>query len=339
MEMETAVILGAGFSRVAGLPLTRNLFEMGEGLPRFQSATAENSHREVFRAYQSWRQTHPDANAEQWLRELYDFRDDGLQQISQGTTWSKAIRFALARLVDLPAGKNSHYYHGICTPFCDAVHRRFWDLVEIRFGVRVVVSLNYDILVEQALHSGNTQHRSAPRCYYGGFQYVQVVRKMTDVTKKKFDLVQLGNEVVLYKLHGSVNWAWEPHSSTLKIHDDVRAVFRKDDRFGTPAIIPPIPEKRMPPEFSQIWNEARLSLLKSSRWIVCGCSLPDYDQALRSFFKGILSEKQQTVILVLSPESRTLVERWREISPEQVQVLAVPGLPEALELDWNYLGG
>lgn len=95
----------------------------------------------------------------------------------------------------------------------------------------------------------------------------------------------------------------------------------------------------MPPEFSQIWNEARLSLLKSSRWIVCGCSLPDYDQALRSFFKGILSEKQQTVILVLSPESRTLVERWREISPEQVQVLAVPGLPEALELDWNYLGG
>jgi hypothetical protein len=336
--MDTAVILGAGFSHVAGLPLTRNLFDTGGDLPRSQSAVAENNHREVFRAYKSWRQTHPDANAEQWLGELYDLKDGGPPQMSQGTTWSKAIRFALARLVDLPVGKNSHYYYGICTPHCDPVHRRFWDLAETQFGVRVVVSLNYDIMVEQALHSEDTGHRAAPRCYYGGFQYVQVVRKMTDVTKKQFDLVQLGNEIVLYKLHGSVNWAWEPHASTLKIHDDVRAVFRKDDKFGTPAIIPPIPEKAMPPGFSQIWDEARRSLLKSSRWIVCGYSLPDYDQALRRFFKGILSEQQQTVILVLAPDSSVLVERWREISPKHVQILPLPGLPGALELDWNSIG-
>ena len=205
--MDTAVILGAGFSHVAGLPLTRNLFEIEGTLPRFQSAAAENNHREVFRAYQSWRQIHPDVNAEQWLGELYDLKDGGLKQMSQGTTWSKAIRFALARLIDLPDGSNSHYYYGICTPHCDPVHRHFWELVENHFGVRVVVSLNYDILVEQALHSEDTGHRAAPRCYYGGFQHVQVVRKMTDVTKKNFELVRLGNEIVIYKLHGSVNWA------------------------------------------------------------------------------------------------------------------------------------
>jgi hypothetical protein len=32
---------------------------------------------------------------------------------------------------------------------------------------------------------------------------------MTDVTKKRDELVRLGNEMALYKLHGSVNWAWE----------------------------------------------------------------------------------------------------------------------------------
>ena len=152
---------------------------------------------------------------------------------------------------------------------------------------------------------------------------------MTDVTKQRGELVQLGNEIALYKLHGSVNWAWEPHAPTLKIHDDARAVFRKDDKFRTPAIIPPIPEKEMPSEFSQIWAEARRSLLKCSRWIVCGYGLPDYDQALRLFFKDILSAQQQALILLLAPDSAVLAERWREISPKHVQVLPLPGLLEA----------
>ena len=337
--MDTAVILGAGFSHAAGLPLTRHLFDLEDGLPRYQSDAAKNNYQTIVRAYQNWRQIHLDAHAEQWLHELYDSKDDGLQQMSQGTTWSNAIRFALARLIDLPTGSNAHYYYGICTPRCDPVHRRFWDLVQDRFGVRVVVSLNYDILVEQALHSKDTGHRAAPRCYYGGFQHVQVVRKMLDVTKKKSELVQLGNEITLYKLHGSVNWAWERHTPTLKIHDDVRAVFRSDDKIGVPAIIPPIPEKAMPPEFSQIWAEAHNSLVKSSRWIICGYSLPTYDRALRLFFKDILSAQQQSLILLMAPDSPVLVERWREICPKHTQVQPLPGLPDVLELDWNSIGG
>jgi hypothetical protein len=208
-------------------------------------------------------------------------------------------------------------------------------IFEDHFGARIVVTLNYDILVEQALHSEDTGHRAAPRCYYGGFQQIQVVRKMTDVTRKKFELVQLGNEIVLYKLHGSVNWAWEQHTPTLKMHDDVRAVFRHNDKVGTPAIIPPIPEKAMPPGFSQIWAEARNSLLRAPRWIVCGYSLPTYDLALRTFFKDILSAEQQALILVLAPDSPALVERWRELSPKHTQIRSLPGLPDAFDLDWN----
>jgi hypothetical protein len=255
--------------------------------------------------------------------------------MAQRTTWNKALRFALARLIDLPPGRNSHYYFGICTARRHPSPQHFWRRIEDDFGSRVVATLNYDLLVEQALHAGDSPHRGAPRCYYGGFQYVQAVRKMTDVTKKKSELVQLGNEIVLYKLHGSVNWAWERHALTLKIHDDVRAVFRHNDEVGTPAIIPPIPEKEMPPEFSQIWNQARQSLSQCSRWLVCGYSLPPYDVALRAFLEGILSKRNQALILLLSPESPALVKRWREICPKSTQVLPLPGLPEALDHVWK----
>lgn len=331
--METAVILGAGFSFAAGLPLTRSLFDCG--LPQAQSSSAAENHAQVAFAYQRWKSGHPSATAEEWLRELYDLRDDGLQAMSQGTTWDKAIRFALSRLVDLPKGSNSHYYFGICTHRCHPVHREFWKRVESDLHSRTVVTLNYDILVEQALHTGSETSRSAPRCYYGGFSHVQAVRKMKNVTKKTFDLVQLGNDVVLYKLHGSINWAWEWHSPTLKIHDDVRAVFRRNKDVGTPAIIPPIPEKEMPPEFSQVWSEARRSLKVCPRWLVCGYSLPPYDIALRDFFAEILSHKMQAEILVLAPDSASLVARWGAIAPPATRIRALPGLPEAFQHDWT----
>lgn len=333
--MDTAIILGAGFSFVAGLPLARNLFDTVGVLPRSQSLASEKNHREVANAYSVWLKSHRASNAEEWLLELYRQKDNPVQEMAQQTTWSKALRFALARLVDLPPGKNSHYYFGICTAKCHPVHQRFWRRIEDDFGSRVVVTLNYDLLVEQALHTGESKHRGAPRCYYGGFQYVQAVRKMTDVTKKRFELVPLGNEIVLYKLHGSVNWAWERHAQTLKIHDDVRAVFRHNDDVGTPAIIPPIPEKEMPPEFSQVWDEARRSLSECSRWIVCGYSLPPYDLALQSFFEQVLSKRTQALILVLSPESTELAKRWQAICPKSTRVLPLPGLPEALDLVWE----
>lgn len=268
-----------------------------------------------------------------WLAELYSLRDDPLQEMKQGTTWRSAIRFALSRLVDLPPGRNTHYYYGICTYNCHSTHRQFWERIERDFEEPCIVTLNYDIMVEQALHDIASKHRTAPRCYYGGFQYVQVVRKMTDVTKRSYELVQLGNEFPLYKLHGSLNWAWEPHSPTLKIHQDVRAVFRSDDKFAVPAIIPPIPEKEMPAEFAQVWNEAHIRLSKCPTWIICGYSLPPYDRALCDFFSNILQQRSSTKLLLIDPDSKSLVQRWRNLAPN-TDVLPLPGLPDALEHAW-----
>src|SRR5436305_15326293 len=135
--MNTAVILGAGFSSVAGLPLTRNLFETDGVLPRAQSLAAQKNHREVHKAYSIWLKSHASINPEEWLLELYRQKDNPFQETAQQTTWSKALRFALARLIDLPRGKNSHYYFGICTAKCHPIHQRFWRRIEDDFGSKV----------------------------------------------------------------------------------------------------------------------------------------------------------------------------------------------------------
>lgn len=327
--MQTAIVLGAGFSHVAGLPLTRNLFDLAA-----DTHITKAAHLDAVRAYEGWKRDNPEGVPEDWFAYLYPDRANPLQRFRHGVTWHDALQFALSRLVRLPDGSHAHYYHGITTHRCNPIHRAFWDRVETREGARHIISLNYDILVEQALHHGDGHHRSAPRCRYGGFPYTQVVRKMLDVRDGKHELVELGKEYVLYKLHGSVNWAFEPHSESMKIHDDVRAVFRRDAEDGTPAIIPPIPEKRMPREFSQVWHEARSVLAASDRWIVCGYSLPAYDRALQQFFGAILRLRPSTTIVVLDPDAEAVGARWQRLA-DRLNIILRPGLPAALETTWQ----
>jgi hypothetical protein len=325
-KMRTAIVLGAGFSHVAGLPLLGHLFD-----PDANSVVSP-VRVDVLRAYEMWSRGRADGTPEDWLAQLYPYRDSPLQRFQYGVTWDEVMQFLLSKLVRLPGGSHAAYYHGITTHQCHSVHREFWRRIESIENARHIVSLNYDILVEQALHTGDGKHRSAPRCRYGGFPYTQVVRKLLDV-RGKYELVELGAEFVLYKLHGSINWAFEPHSDSMKIHDDVRAVFRTGAKAGVPAIIPPIPEKEMPPHFSQVWREARSALAASERWIVCGYSLPVYDEALRRFFGSILGQRSMTTVVILDPDAEAVALRWRSLA-SGVEVVTRPGLPAALETVW-----
>ena len=333
-DRTAAVVLGAGFSYVGGLPLTRDLFDISAPLPQAQSKAAHESYETVRWAFARARASDGSLTAEGWLAQLYAERANPLQEMLFRTTWDNAVRYALARLVTLPRGSNAHYYYGIGTYHCHPVHQQFWERVEREFAVRYIVSLNYDILVEQALHDTPSDHRAAPRCRYGGFQHVQAVRKMRNVVTGDHELMQLGDDFVLYKLHGSVNWAWEPHSPTLKIHHDVRAVFRADNKYGVPAIVPPIPEKDMPPEFGQVWSEARKVLSDTPTWIICGYSLPDYDEALRRLFGGILSSRPTTRLIVIDPDSQAVAARWEALA-NNCSLLPLQGLPDALSKNWT----
>lgn len=332
-QKEAALVLGAGFSHVAGLPLTRTLFDDAEPLPRTTSKAMRSAFDGVRSAFVRARMADPGLTAEEWLAQLFVQRHDPSQEKLFQTTWQHAIRYALARVVTLPKGSKAHFFYGIGTYNCHVIHRRFWERIERDFKVKYIVTTNYDILVEQALHSNPSPHRTAPRCRYGGFPYVLTVRKMTDLTTRAHESLELGKDFVLYKLHGSVNWAWERHEPSIKIHHDVRAVFRSGNKQGEPAIVPPVLEKDMPQEFVQIWNEAKAVLSKTPVWIVCGYSLPDYDKALCAFFQEALHLRQATELIILDPDSSVVARRWMALATN-CTALPLPGLPEALDVSW-----
>lgn len=328
--MVTALILGAGFSRSAGLPLTRDLFNSRE-LPPSKSEQDRIGLEEVAEAHDFWKASHPNESAEVWLKGIFESGKNSKALF--GTTWENAIQFALRRLVRVQNAHPDPYYHGICTAYVHPIHDRFWRFIKGNFDLKSIVTLNYDILVEQALHRSYEKHRTAPECYYGGFMYTQTVRKMKNITSKdNVELVQLGNKYCLYKLHGSINWAWE-HSPTMKIHDDVRAAFRREPKYR-PAIIPPLPEKELPKEFSQIWNEARIALRGADTWIVCGYSMPDYDLALKEFFLETMTSPTLKRLIILDPNSDQLKSKWVTES-KSLKITSLPGLPEALDYNWT----
>jgi len=329
MSMITTAILGAGFSHAAGLPLTRDLFSTPE-LPRSFSKESQDRHREVRAAWRTWVLETGENNAELWLRELYKARP--VARFTLGTSWRNAMDFALARLVQLPAGEKAPYYHGITRSVTSEIHRRFWSQIRATFVLRYVVTMNYDILAEQGLRNTySNRNRTPPACYYGGFPFIQMVRKLMDVTTRRCELVPLGDEVGVFKMHGSLNWVVEPHApDRLKIHDDVRAVFRTEPRLGRPLIVPPLPEEEHPPWLPEVWRTAREALAQSQLWFVCGYSLPPYDEALSALFAQAAAKTFSLRVLVADPNSTALAERWSHITPAGTEVRPLPGLPELL---------
>jgi len=284
-------------------------------------------------SYDSWRQVNTDGNAEEWLAVLYQDRDNPLSRFIHGTTWDNAVSFALRRLTKVRNAHPDPYYYGI-TRFeqknVHEIHERFWKFIE-KFDCTTIVTLNYDILVERALHLATPTGESTPLFSYGGFPYRQVVRKMMNVTTRVYKDVFLGDKYLIYKLHGSLNWAYERHSSNMKVHDDVRAVFRTSGTVGTPAVVPPISEKELPEMFATIWNQGRKALSEADVWLVCGYSMPYYDEAIKKWFHSIIPSAAVKRIALLDPNSATLVDRWSNALRPDINVRGFPGLPDALD--------
>ena len=338
---KVSIVLGAGFSYVAGLPLTSQLFSTTE-LPPVRSRKDEERMLDVLLAFKAWGNDNPSGTAEEWLRVLYTDKNNPLSNMIHRTTWENAVGFGLRRLTTV---KNAHpeaYYYGISRYDPDAIHqihKDFWKFFQ-PIDARRIITLNYDLLVERALHGLGSNGKPEPLFSYGGFPYRQIVRKMMNVTTRSFEDVVLGTDYLIYKLHGSLNWAQERHSNNMKMHDDVRAVFRTTDSVGVPAIVPPIPEKELPEQFARIWSQAAVELKTSIVWVVCGYSMPEYDEALRKWFRRILSGSEVQRIAILDPDSNDLAHRWRHKARKDIEVRAFPGLPDCLSSELrDFVGG
>jgi hypothetical protein len=204
----------------------------------------------------------------------------------------------------------------------------FWDVVLSRFAVDAVVTTNYDLLAERGLRHRPTKRPKRPGMQYGGLIRPQILKgtALPVAVAKAERQVQLNGGTPLYKLHGSLNWGLEAGNPCL--YQDSRPAFRSG---GDAQIVPPVLEKEVPSWLIDVWNEARQALSSCSTWVVCGYSLPIYDQAIAQLFTDAALAGAVTTILLLDPNAEMLLERWKVVAPD-VDVHPFPGLPDGLSI-------
>jgi hypothetical protein len=153
----TGVILGAGFSYVAGLPLAKDLFDCEFYVP---SEAAERRFAAVLQSWRAWQSMHREHGPEQFLTEIYRSPKIGPVPWSWATEMVAAI---LATPLPHDRGPFQIRYAGrITRPVNVPGHNTFWDVVLSRFGISAVVTTNYDLLAERGLRHRPMQRPKRP---------------------------------------------------------------------------------------------------------------------------------------------------------------------------------
>lgn len=315
----TALILGAGFSHAAGMPLTRDLLSGDTYVP---SKTASKKWSSLLDDYEAWFHKNPGKGVEQYLAELYSIEFGYRAEL-----WSVAVHLITATLGTPRHGESvagrARYSSMITRGYRDAAHRAFWDVILKGVDLTGVVTTNYDILIERSLRHRPMTGR--PGFHYGGFPVPMKVLGWEDPfagARRKVTVIE--GRVPVCKLHGSVNW-FVDHGS-VHIHTDARHAFSLRNPC---AIVPPTPEKRIPGWLEPVWVAARECLSSAHLWIVCGYSLPDYDIQVRDLL-GRITPCPETVILMV-PHAERDKNRWKDLLHDAT-IVTLPGLPEGVDV-------
>lgn len=325
-----ALILGAGWSRVAGLPLAGELFDQPpEELLRWAGFSA----REVPEAYRQWRLASADSAAEQFVGRVYaepfsfelpqscfPFHSDYDPQLqlpepsgphfrTRRLWWPDMAEYLQLRLAWPlePIRRDSELRYKplmLRTPRSEAQIAAI-DACLQRYDVAGIVTTNYDISAEQIL--GVAPSPNTPGFNYGHFDCTYHPPN-TPFAREREGYRHPRGFVRLSKLHGSLNWSLDS-GGTVDVYCDLRAAFR---RGGTAAIIPPLPEKDVPPWLAPVWEEAFDTLSKADAWIVIGYSLPAYDFEVRRLFAGAFNDQ---IIEIWDPNARAVAESFAEVAP------------------------
>jgi len=349
-------ILGAGYSHVAGAPLTRDLFAARD--VAVSSEAARRRFQTVWNDYEAWLSENPSRNPEEYLADLLKH--------GRSAAWTVNERYVLSRShLEAPAAietqrstfsfpdfpvptriippfkwavellgaalatplpsdgtvTNFRYGARVTFPFhCDS-HFAFWREVTRKASHVAAITTNYDILIERGLRHRRMTRVFGPGCYYGGIPKPQLLRGTQQPGAHQGNYIELEGAVPVYKLHGSLNWSRA--GAGLKLFQDLRPAFRGG---GDAAIIPPIPEKEIPTWLRPVWSGAEGELARVAIWIVCGYSLPSYDVAITELLRRTAIAGNLRRILVLDPHASDICCRYSTIA-QNVQVMALEGLP------------
>jgi hypothetical protein len=302
-----SILLGAGFSAPANVPLASQLFDAEPDVDRI---TRQHLIDRVLHRWSDWRRENG-GSPEEYLANLQ--QEDG--RAWQDAQWYVGLVIALAMgRVELVGMKPTITRHNLNRTTGVAAHEAFWTTIFRRTDDISVLTTNYDILTERGI-----RHTRRPRVPRPGFHYGWGPEPLAGgyPSYSHIQKISADGTVPIYKLHGSISWSCR--NGQLVRYHDCRPAIR-----GDAAIVAPVTAKALPTYLESVWTNARSGLTSSDTWLVVGYSLPAYDALVR----GLLSDsaRENLVVHVFDPDP-SAAGRFQSLLGGRT-VLAHPGLPE-----------
>jgi hypothetical protein len=279
------LLLGAGFSRwAAQLPVVSGLFDLAVE-PFNQRDRQRLSAFAQFKARRDEMSpgTHPEAFVRAALQSPF----------ARLTQWYITRRLSEPFVASITRGfqslmiddRRKWNVEGVC------LARAFVERCRLA-GLGGIVTCNYDLLVEYALGSD-------------GFTYGERNAELKGRGKNwlfpwQGRPVVLRGNVPIAKLHGSVSWDAE-HAYT-----DGRCGLR-----GDALIVPPTPEKEMPPPLQPAWTLAERILSGASHVCVFGFAFNPYDQTVLNLLRHTASRTARVLLVDPLPNTAAAAQIWK----------------------------
>ena len=296
MPVEDVIFLGAGASAADGAPLQNQLFRSYFQHRQLQNDEISDSLRKFFKDFfgiivsnENDDIDYPTFEEILGILELAIARGESFKHypLLPGSPKIQSVReqliFLVARILKetLKVERLNH----------DRIVRRLAH--EKRLSKTAFISLNYDILIDNAITDA---HAIIDLDY--GISFTNF-RKKNDWHKPR-----KGRSVVLYKLHGSLNWLYCPTCIAVTITPKEKSVSTLIERpiackvcysNMIPIIIPPTFFKVMSNYYLQlIWRSAENTLRKAERIFFCGYSFPDADVHIKYLLKRVELNRGRT---------------------------------------------
>ena len=172
-----------------------------------------------------------------------------------------------------------------------------------------VISFNYDCLVDIALKKKGGRRWDPSKGYGVAVDTGPEYWAPTSIGQGK----RPKEPIMLYKMHGSLNWVWDPKSGELKLRE-----WPTGDPGGSLdfEIIPPAWSKPVTEHdlFREIWKGARKALDRAKVIVVIGYSAPNNDQLSQALLRSCSDKATPLEYLVV-------VNRNQEAQSRVIQLL------------------
>jgi hypothetical protein len=348
-------ILGAGFSAEAGLPMISSFLARMRDAVDWLDEAGRAAEREAIERVLDFR--HESAAAGYRINLDLDNIEHlfSLADAKPGTASSDDIRLAIAATIDFaaqtgraPVGRIrvSQANGWPCTaawrsaavrwnvsgpPDFSDVESSIYDYYAATLsgltaakrepGKNVVITLNYDDVLEQAL-----RRLDIPISYQlggGGVEFDPAA----GIDESRAEALQV------LKLHGSVNWAQKPGGSVLVCHDYERVRMLA----LPPLLVPPTWQKIAADALLRVWDAAVSAIAKATRIVLIGFSIPPADQHFKYLLSvGLKDNSSLRMVRIVDPRANTLRAQYEAVFREDQFKYGIASIREQRTADFLY---